>query len=83
LTNIAKHAHASGAQIAVTAEQGQLRVAVRDDGRGGANFSRGSGLTGLRDRVEAVGGQISVRSERGAGTTVEITLHFQESALAD
>jgi GAF domain-containing protein len=82
LTNIAKHAHASAAQVDVAAEPGRLRVLVRDDGRGGADFSRGSGLAGLRDRVEAVGGQISLRSEPGAGTTVEITLPFREPAIA-
>ena len=47
----------------MTAEQDVLRVRVRDDGRGGADFSRGSGLTGLKDRVEAVGGRISLRSQ--------------------
>jgi signal transduction histidine kinase len=83
LTNIAKHAYASGAQVEVAAEPGLLRVRVRDDGRGGADFSRGSGLTGLRDRVEAVGGQISLRSDPEAGTTVEITLPLQEPARAD
>jgi signal transduction histidine kinase len=83
LTNIAKHAHASGAQVDVAAEPSLLRVRVRDDGRGGADFSRGSGLTGLRDRVEAVGGQISLRSDPGAGTTVEITLPLRKPARAD
>jgi signal transduction histidine kinase len=83
LTNVAKHAHASAAYVDVAAEPGLLRVRVRDDGRGGADVSRGSGLTGLRDRVEAIGGQISLRSEPGEGTTVEITLPFQEPALAD
>jgi signal transduction histidine kinase len=67
----------------VAAEPGFLRVRVQDDGCGGADISRGSGLTGLRDRVEAIGGQISLRSEPGEGTTVEITLPFQEPALAD
>jgi signal transduction histidine kinase len=83
LTNVAKHAHASAAHVDVAAEPGLLRVRVQDDGRGGADVSRGSGLTGLLDRVEAVGGQISIRSEPGEGTTVEITLPFREPALAD
>jgi signal transduction histidine kinase len=83
LTNIAKHAQASGAQVDVAVEPDLLRVLVRDDGRGGADFSRGSGLAGLRDRVEAVGGQISLRSEPGEGTTVEMTLPFQQPAIAD
>jgi signal transduction histidine kinase len=83
LTNVAKHAHASAAQVDVAADPGLLRVLVRDDGRGGADFSRGSGLTGLRDRVEAVGGQISLGSEPGEGTTVEVMLPFHEPARAD
>ena len=83
LTNVAKHADASEAKIDVAAAPGLLRVLVRDDGRGGADFSQGSGLTGMRDRVEAVGGQISLLSEPGKGTTVEITLPFQQPALAD
>jgi signal transduction histidine kinase len=83
LTNVAKHAHASAAYVDVAAEPGLLRIRVRDDGCGGADVNRGSGLTGLRDRVEAIGGQISLRSEPGEGTTVEITLPFQGPALAD
>jgi len=83
LTNVAKHAHASAAQVDVATDPGLLRVLVRDDGRGGADFSRGSGLTGLRDRVEAIGGQISLGSEPGEGTTVEVMLPFHEPARAD
>jgi signal transduction histidine kinase len=81
LANVAKHADASAAQVEVTTQSGRLRVRVRDDGRGGADFSQGSGLTGLRDRVEAVGGQISLQSEPGAGTTVELTLPLKDPAL--
>jgi signal transduction histidine kinase len=51
-----------------------LRIRVRDDGRGGADLNRGSGLVGLTDRVEALGGRISVRSPPGAGTIVQIAL---------
>jgi signal transduction histidine kinase len=82
LTNTAKHAHASAAEVAVEvgADQGTLRVYIRDDGRGGADSSRGSGLTGLRDRVEAIGGRISLRSPPGAGTAVEIVLPLQRTA---
>jgi signal transduction histidine kinase len=81
LTNTAKHAHASAAEVAVevAADQGTLRVFVRDDGRGGADSSRGSGLTGLKDRVEAVGGRLSLRSPPGAGTAVEIVLPLQRT----
>jgi signal transduction histidine kinase len=74
LTNVARHADATAAEVEVTAEDGVLRVRVRDDGRGGADFSRGSGLTEVKDRVEAFGGRVSLHSPRGAGTLVEITL---------
>jgi signal transduction histidine kinase len=74
LTNAAKHAHAATAQIRVTASEGVLHVHVTDDGRGGADFSHGSGLVGLKDRAEALGGRLDVRSPRGGGTTLEITL---------
>jgi signal transduction histidine kinase len=77
LTNTAKHSHASAAEVEVAADQGMLRVCVRDDGRGGADSSRGSGLTGLRDRVEAIGGRIALHSPPGMGTAVEITLPLQ------
>jgi signal transduction histidine kinase len=49
-------------------------VRVRDNGRGGANFTRGTGLVGLRDRAEALGGHLQLDSPPGAGTTLEITL---------
>jgi signal transduction histidine kinase len=74
LTNAAKHGHASAAEVEVAADDGMLRVCVRDDGRGGADFGRGSGLVGLKDRVEALGGRIWLQSPPGAGTTVQITL---------
>ena len=74
LSNVARHAGASAAEVEVTASGGVLRVRVRDDGRGGADFGRGSGLTGVKDRVEAFGGRASLHSPRGAGTTLEITL---------
>jgi signal transduction histidine kinase len=51
-----------------------LRVAVRDDGAGGADFLRGSGLAGLKDRVEAIGGRIFLDSPRGAGTSLRAEL---------
>jgi signal transduction histidine kinase len=76
LTNTAKHAHASvvDVEVEVAAGDGVLRVGVSDDGVGGANFTRGSGLVGLKDRVEALGGRISLRSPPGAGTAVQIAL---------
>jgi signal transduction histidine kinase len=74
LTNAAKHADASSVDVTVVAGGGIARVRVRDDGRGGADVSRGSGLVGLKDRVETLGGRISLASPPGAGTTVQIAL---------
>ena len=53
---------------------GGLHVRVRDDGRGGADLTSGSGLLGLTDRVEALGGRLSLHSPSGAGTTVHMVL---------
>jgi signal transduction histidine kinase len=80
LTNAAKHAHAATAQIRVTACEGVLHVHMTDDGRGGADFSHGSGLVGLKDRAEALGGRLDVRSPRGGGTTLDITLPLGDPA---
>jgi PAS domain S-box-containing protein len=68
LTNVAKHAHASAVDIAVEADGRWLVLKIRDDGVGGADPSRGSGLISLRDRVQALGGALEVRSETGDGT---------------
>jgi len=78
LTNTAKHAHATTAGVQVTASQDILRVRVSDDGLGGADFANGTGLIGLRDRTEALGGQIWLHSPPGAGTDLEITLPLDE-----
>jgi signal transduction histidine kinase len=74
LANIAKHARATGAEVTVAADESVLRVSVRDDGHGGAGFGHGSGLIGLRDRVEALGGTIALHSPRGKGTTLQARL---------
>jgi PAS domain S-box-containing protein len=76
LTNIAKHAHARGAWVNLSLERDCLRLQVRDDGVGGADTSSGGGLHGLRDRVDALDGQLEVESPPGGGTavTVEIPL---------
>jgi signal transduction histidine kinase len=74
LTNAAKHAHASVVHVGVEAVDRALRVSVRDDGAGGADPTRGSGLIGLKDRVEALGGAIIVQSPVGAGTAVDVEL---------
>jgi GAF domain-containing protein len=74
LTNTAKHAHASAAEVEVAAREGSLRVSVRDDGRGGAGSASGSGLAGIKDRIEALGGRMWLHSPPGAGTTMQFVL---------
>ncbi len=78
LTNTAKHAQASAVDIGVEARDGVLRLSIRDDGRGGADPARGSGLIGLADRVDALGGTIEIASPVGEGTTLLITLPITE-----
>jgi signal transduction histidine kinase len=68
LTNVARHAAASRVAVSVTARGGQVRVEIEDDGMGGADPGRGSGLRGLADRVETVGGTLQVASVPGEGT---------------
>src|SRR5690348_495766 len=70
LTNVAKHARASQVDVSVDVRGPILRVAVRDDGEGGADPGRGSGLLGLKDRAEAIGGTLCVESPQGEGTTL-------------
>ena len=68
LTNVAKHADASAASIDVACRDGSVAVTIADDGRGGATVGAGSGLRGLADRVDAVGGSLRVESPVGGGT---------------
>jgi signal transduction histidine kinase len=74
LTNAAKHATASVVHVDVHAAAGVLRLAVRDDGAGGADPALGSGLVGLKDRVEAIGGAFTVHSPPGQGTRLAAEL---------
>lgn len=74
LTNAAKHAKATYVAVEVEASDGVLRVCVRDDGVGGADPGRGSGLLGLRDRVEALGGRLVVQSDQADGTSLVVEL---------
>jgi signal transduction histidine kinase len=74
LANAAKHAHASAVELHVEPHHGALNLSISDDGVGGADPDRGSGLIGLRDRVEALGGTISVRSPAGDGTSLDVRL---------
>ena len=79
LANVAKYAQASRATVMVEANGGTLRVQIADDGIGGADPSCGSGLRGLEDRLEAIGGRMKVKSESGRGTRLiaEIPLSGQ------
>jgi signal transduction histidine kinase len=70
LANAAKHAAASCASIELHEDRGRLVVTIADDGVGGASPSQGSGLRGLADRIEALGGRLNVHSPPGAGTKV-------------
>ena len=76
LTNATKHAHATAIRVTVEADDDDhvLRIAICDDGVGGADFTRGTGLVGLRDRVEALSGRILLDSPPGAGTRLRAEL---------
>ena len=74
LTNVVKHARATRATVEVGIEAEQLSIHVRDDGSGGADPARGTGLTGLLDRVEAGEGTLEITSPAGIGTTLHATL---------
>jgi signal transduction histidine kinase len=77
LTNTTKHAHATHAHVAVHQRDTRLQLSIRDDGVGGADPAAGSGLTGLRDRVQALGGSIEVTSPPGNGTLIAVELPLQ------
>jgi signal transduction histidine kinase len=74
LANAVKHAKASVVKVDVGATEDNLRLSISDDGQGGADPTRGSGLIGLKDRVEAQGGAISVASPPGEGTRLQVSL---------
>lgn len=80
LANVAKYASASRAELRVTASDGRLSVVVADDGVGGADASRGTGLRGLADRVEALGGVLSVKSPVGHGTRLVAEIPLGDEA---
>jgi signal transduction histidine kinase len=79
LTNATKHASASVVRVAVQRRDGVLDVSVHDDGVGGADPTRGSGLLGLKDRAEAVGGKLSFESAPGGGTWVHVELPLDKA----
>jgi signal transduction histidine kinase len=74
LTNVAKYAEASWASVSVERSNGRVVVAVADDGVGGADPARGSGLRGLADRIAVLEGRLEVKSEPGGGTTVKASI---------
>jgi signal transduction histidine kinase len=74
LTNAAKHASASHVRVDLRAEEDALRLSIRDDGAGGADPSGGSGLVGIKDRVEALGGTIEVQSPPRDGTRLDVEI---------
>jgi signal transduction histidine kinase len=82
LTNAAKHARASTVSVQIEVAGDVLLLAVRDDGAGGADFTGGTGLAGLRDRVEALGGRIFLDSPPGAGTSLRVELPLTASTAA-
>jgi signal transduction histidine kinase len=77
LANAAKHAQASRVDVSLAPRNSSLLVSIRDDGVGGADPARGSGLVGLTDRIEALGGSILVQSRPGAGTQVTVELPLE------
>jgi signal transduction histidine kinase len=74
LTNTTKHARASYAHVTVEHRDALLHLSIRDDGIGGADPAGGSGLIGLRDRVQALSGSIEVNSPPGGGTEILVEL---------
>jgi signal transduction histidine kinase len=74
LANAAKHAEASSVTVSVSQSSDRVSLTVVDDGVGGADLGKGSGLRGLADRVEALGGRLSVRSPVGGGTRLDATI---------
>jgi signal transduction histidine kinase len=77
LTNAAKHSRASAVWVEVDADDAVVRISIRDDGVGGATPGKGSGLLGLKDRVEALGGQIEIDSPSGRGTSLQVRIPAQ------
>ncbi len=81
LTNVAKHAQASQVHLAVKTEGDYLYLSICDDGIGGADTGNGSGLIGLVDRVEALGGRIGITSHRGDGTLLDVVIPLGRDAV--
>jgi signal transduction histidine kinase len=78
LTNVAKYAQADTASVALSVDDGTLRLEIRDDGVGGADSSAGGGVAGLCDRVEALDGVLTIDSPPGSGTTVTAEIPLRQ-----
>jgi signal transduction histidine kinase len=74
LANAAKHAKASAVEVSLKLDAGMVQVLIQDDGTGGAGTSGGSGILGLRDRVEALGGTMELVSPPGEGTSISVAM---------
>ena len=74
LTNAVKHARATSVGVRASVRDGALELEIRDDGVGGAHVAHARGLVGLLDRVESVGGRMTISSPTGAGTTLAASL---------
>src|SRR5207248_11258803 len=85
LANAAKHARASMAHVSIVTAGSLLQVSIRDDGLGGADPARGSGLIGLTDRVQALGGKLTLHSPPAGGTTlrIDVPLSADHSTVTD
>jgi signal transduction histidine kinase len=83
LTNVAKYAHASLVHVDVHASDSVVELAVRDDGVGGADPTRGSGLVGLMDRVESLGGRMTIAGVVGEGTYLVATIPIDGKSVLD
>jgi signal transduction histidine kinase len=77
LTNAAKHAGASEVDVRIEADNGNLHLSIKDNGIGGAEVGSGSGLTGLMDRVEALGGTMEICSHAGHGTSLLVSIPLE------
>ena len=82
LTNVSRHAEAAGVEVEVGRRDGRLECEIRDDGKGGADPGRGSGLRGMADRVAALGGTFEVLSPAGGGTTLRAAIPCAPVAAA-
>jgi signal transduction histidine kinase len=83
LTNATKHAHASVVNVELDTHDTILQLAIRDDGIGGADLNHGSGLIGLRDRIEALGGSLQVTSPTGEGTALLIQIPLEDQTSTE